>query len=164
MPECRRCKGPIRWAKGEGRWVPLNPDGSLHKPTCAAPTTCRYCNLPVFWREHEGKRQCFELDGQTLHNDVCAHRDECAHCGQKVEWLQIEGKWLAMDRTFPRELHWALCPRNPDGAKDLVKRLHALASENAKLRAQIESLEGDARYHRVELARLTKAAGLNGPK
>ena len=166
----------------------LNSDGTLHNQTCTAPTTCRYCDAQVLWKEHEGQPQCFELDGQTLHSDVCAHRDECLHCGQKVAWVRIDAKWIALDRAS-RELHWSMCPRNPEAAKVLIKRLdaferenaelrarlvtegdaryrrlQALEGENAELKARLVTLEGDARYHRVELARLTKAAGLNGPK
>jgi hypothetical protein len=179
---CKDCQGPIRWGKDGARFVPLNIDGTPHYQTCpkrSAPK-CRQCELPIVWKEHEGKRQCFEPDGTTPHNDVCTRYNECSHCGQKVKWAIIDNKWLAFDNTITRELHWDVCPRNAPAAKALVQKVVALeaekeahwrrcpenvdlVSQNARLQKRIKdlegalkALEGEARMHQVELKRLTK--------
>jgi hypothetical protein len=157
MPQCKRCQAPIQWQKEDGRFkMRDHPAGTPH--SCAAPKTCRYCEKPVVWKEHEGKPQCFEPDGTTLHNDVCANRDECAHCGQKVRWTIVDGKWLALDPVLTRELHWGLCPKNPDVAKGLVARLARLEAENETLKSDLAKCQREINYRDVELRRLTQKA------
>jgi len=183
MPQCKRCQAPIRWQKGDAggpRWIALDPaDGAQH--SCPGPKTCRYCEKPIVWKDHEGKRQCFELDGTTPHLDVCANRDKCGHCGQKVRWTLVDGRWLALDAVLIRELHWSFCPKNPDGAKALIARLARLEEENAQLRnltpekkhqtesaafqAEIARLQREIAYKDVELRRLTaRAEGRTGKR
>ncbi len=182
MPACKSCQAPIKWSRDANTrlWVPLNADGTEHRSTCIGLKQCRYCQEPILWKDHEGKRQAFNLDGQVLHKDTCTRRDECNHCGQKIHWTLVEGKWLAFDRIFPRELHWSMCPKSPEGAKALIHRVvtlqkeveslrpeHAaradhrvalLEKEVAGLREQVTKLEREIRYRDVELLRLTRKA------
>jgi len=182
MPACKSCQASIKWSRDPNTrlWVPLNADGTEHRSTCTGVKKCRHCQEPIVWKEHEGKRQAFNLDGQVMHKDTCTHRDECNHCGQKVHWALVEGKWLAFDRTFPRELHWSMCPKSPEGAKALIHRLvtlqkeveslrpanaaradqrvATLEKEGADLREQVSKLGREIRYRDVELLRLTQKA------
>lgn len=189
-PACKSCQGRIKWAKEGGRWIPLNADGTYHWETCSnqSPPKCRYCELPVIWKEHEGRPQCFDSDGTTLHKDTCTRLDECNHCGKKVKWGLVDGKWTAFDNIITRELHWDACPKNANAAKALIQRVVALeaekeahwrrcpenvdlVSQNAKLHKRIKdlevamkTLEGEARMDQVELKRLTnKVAKVERP-
>jgi hypothetical protein len=182
MPACKSCQAPIKWCRDviTRQWVPLNADNTAHRSTCIGLKQCRYCQAPILWKDHEGKRQAFNLDGQILHKDTCTRRDECNHCGQKIHWVLVEGKWLAFDRIFQRELHWSMCPKSPEGAKALIhrvvtlqgqvdalrpqnearadQRVVTLEKEVARLREQVTKLEREIRYRDVELLRLTRKA------
>lgn len=158
MPTCKACQVPIKWSQDPNTrlWIPLNADGTQHRITCVGANQCRYCQEPVVWKEHEERRQAFNLDGQTLHRDTCTRRDECNHCGQKVQWRIVEGKWLALNRIVPHELHWSMCPKSPEGAKALIHRVTTLQEQAADLREQVTRLEREIRYRDVELLRLTR--------
>jgi hypothetical protein len=154
MPECKRCNSPIRWMKEGIKYVSFNPaDNTRH--VCHTQTTCKYCKKPVIWKDHEGKKHCFEMDGKTSHNDVCTNRDQCAHCGQKIKWTLADNKWVAYDTIMTRELHWNMCPKNPDAARGLVARMVALESENERLKELLKKSESEIQYRDVELRRLT---------
>ena len=184
MPLCKNCQAEIRWQRGGAGWLSLNLDGTPHRPVCqaAGAARCRACEHPIVWKDHEGKRQCFEPDGLTPHNDVCAFRDRCGHCGQKVRWVLVEGKWTPFDPVLRDVIHWSVCLKNPDAARKYVQRTEAMARELEGLRRQVLELDPHAeqglrgqvarlerelgtihekharelRYRDVELARLTK--------